>query len=250
MRLARLRLLATAALLSAPLGVLVCNKAQNNSAIERVVNKTIETERKVLQNKEHEFVKNLTRWIHWLSLAGSNLRDYEKVDDPFTQLNFAEQEFSDTRLCDTNDAIIPPETTIEKVIDTVNKVVESIKPSRKMKNDFYKDPSKDQIEAFIKLITKANEVAPLLVLDKMLNNVERDGKAKEDSADEIKKSQELALRTFKIYKKILDELVLKTPELIQSIEKFNEDAHATGQLLYKSRWGLSLEFLRSLKSIK
>ena len=215
MRLARLRLLATAALLSAPLGVLVCNKAKENSAIEKTANKEIDLQRESLQKQEGELVKKLQNWVRFMQNMDFAIKTppvEDPLNDPFTQLNFAYQDFMFTQVH----------------IDDATHAITKLKP------DFYTEPSKNQIQKFIKLIAKANETAPLVVS----NNLEQG------------ELQELSLKGFKIYKDKLEQLALETPKLIQSIAKFNNDAKAASQPRYEPKWGLSLEFLRSLKSIK
>ncbi len=249
MKLAKTRLFVAAAMLSAPLGVLVCNKMKDTSPIVKPVNEAIELERKSLQKKEGEFVKKLDRWVMWLDMVGSHLRDHENLDDPYLQLNFANQEFLDTRMGHCA-AIVPPETALEKVVDEANRIVRSIVPPKKEKNDFHVEPSKDQVEAFIKLIKMADKVTPLVVLDDIHKNIEKRGQKLNRSKEDIAKSKEVASETFEIYEEVLKEAAIETPKLIQSLEKFNEKAKIENQPPYEPRWGLSLELLKSLKSIK
>lgn len=248
MKLTKLRLFTAGVLLSAPLGVVVCNKMKDNSAIVNPANEAIEAERKALQEKEAKFVKNLDNWLMWLDIVSSHLRDHEKIDS-YTELNFAQQEFLGTIIGDHgNDAIVPDEfkTPTEKIVDKVNRIVESMKPPRKMKNDFRTDPSKDQIEAFIKVITMADKLAPTVTLDDVHKHIEKRAQRLKRPADATEKSKEIASEGFAIYKEILAKLIQEKPKLIQAMDKFNENAKEP----YKSKWGLSSEFLKSLESIK
>ncbi len=123
-------------------------------------------------------------------------------------------------------------------------------PPKRPKNDFHVEPSEEQIKAFHKLIEIADKVAPSIVEDELSSKIENNLKKTTLPKELIEESKKLAPRIFKLYKKTLDELVLEKPKLIQEIEKFNEKAKIENQPLYEPKWGLSLELLKSLKSIK
>ncbi|MBI3590907.1 MAG: hypothetical protein HY094_05955 [Candidatus Melainabacteria bacterium] len=245
----KLRIIAASTVLSVPIGVYSCNKLTEKPAVVNPANEAIESERKSLQMKEGELVKVLNNWLSWLNTTGSHLRE-EKIDDPMTEFNFVLQEFGVTRVGDGCDAIVPPETDLDKIVDDVKKIARSVVPPKKQKNDFRLDPSKDQVEAFIKAVKMGVKVAPQIVLDDIYKSIEKRGKKFNRSIEGIKESKEIALEGFEIYQRFSNKLILETPKFIESIEKFNKDAKAAGQTSYEARWGLSLELLKSLKSIK
>ncbi len=249
-----MKLLRASVVLAGLAGVFaMSNCTQNNKPeIVKVANaktkEVIDLERIELKKKEGDFVKKLDRWTMWLDMVSSHLRD-ENMDNPYVQLNFTGQEFLGT-IMGHCDAIVPPETALEKVTDEVNRVVRSIVPPKRQKTDFHVQPSKDQVDAYIKLITMADKVAPSVTLDGVLNKVENNSKKRNRPEENIKESKELASETFEIYTKMFDDLAKEKPKLIQALEKFNEDARVAGQAPYEPTWGLSLELLKSLKSIK
>lgn len=229
-----------------------CTQNDNKPQVVKVANaktkETVDIERVELKKKEGGFVEKFERWLMWLDMAGDYLRE-EEINDPYLRLNFAHQEFLNTIMGHCN-PLIPPETVLDKVTDEVKRVARSIVPPKRQKADFHVEPSKDQIEAFIKLINMADKVAPQVVLDDILSKIEKDAKVKGDSLEKIKESKDLASGIFKTYRKTFDDLSLENPRFIESVQRFHKDANDAGQAPYEPTWGLSLELLKSLKSIK
>ena len=250
----RLRIIALGSAIALPVGIYSCHKLNEKPAIESPVNEAIDAERKTLQMKEKDFVKKLDRWARRIDSMYSLFRKYEDIDDPFVELNFAGQKFRAT-ITGHCEAIIPPENVLDEIVDRTKQVAKAILPPGREKNDFYVDPSKDQVEAFIKFIKMADKTVPHINLDdycqkqKKILPVLNTSVAEGLKATE-KEHMESTLRGFQIYQQMLDELRSKTPKLIQSIERFNEDAKKADQPSYEPVWGLSTEFLKSLKVIK
>ena len=238
--------------LAGTLAVSSCMQGDNKPEVVRVANvKTkdiIDVERIELKKKESDLVKRFDHWTQWLDMICSHLRDHEKIDDPYVELNFAHQEFLDT-IMGHCEAIVPPETPLEKVTDEVKRIARSIVPPKRQKADFRVQPSKDQVDAYIKLITMADKTS-VPSLDDILQQVEKDSKKRNRPEENIKKLKEDVAEVFEIHKETLNELVEETPKFIQALETFNKDAQTAGQPPYEPTWGLSLELLKSLKSLK
>ena len=239
--------------LAGTLAVSSCIQDDNKPQIVKVANaKTkdiIDVERIELKKKEGDLVKKLDHWTQWLDIVCSNLRDDEKIDDPYVELNFAHQEFLDTIIGPCGGGIVPPETALEKVTDEVKRIARSIVPPKRQKADFRVQPSKDQVGAYIKLITMADKTS-VPSLDYILNKVEKDSKKRNIPGENLEKLKEHVAKVFEIHKRTLSEVTKETPRFIQALEVFNKDAEIAGQPPYEPTWGLSLELLKSLKSIK
>ncbi len=214
-----------------------CIQDDNKPQIVKVANaKTkdiIDVERIELKKKEGAFVHQLDNWSS-LDVSAALLHLEVGTDDKAKE-EFFDKTHEDLRFLRS---------------DFLDERIGNEKP------DFRTNPSEKQVKLFIIVLRETDKAAGILepYMKLPVNEIiEKHAKNLNKHTEKLyvgKNLREVAEELFTLYKKDLPKLAEKKAELIQALETFNKDAEIAGQAIYEPTWGLSLELLKSLKSIK
>ena len=198
----------------------------------------MDAERKIVQeeeyqliNKLHNVVLDVALILPGVQLEIDDLKERKKIADMYDKFDTVHTNF------------------IDKTIGS--------------KDEFFKQPNEKQLEAFRQCVSAADKAAIVILphvkdvsLDNLGKKIERNYRKLKESRKEqvdekkLKEFIENSLTPIEFFKEDLKSLPKKSKSFIKAVESFNKDAKAAGQLMYESKWGLSPDFLKSLKSIK
>lgn len=221
MKLIRPIVIGTALLI--PASTIVCNKTQ---APVTVVKRLLDKDLKILREKEGSLANKLENWM-------------DDIDAAFLYLtiganNLAEEKTFEKMRCETAH---PFSEYLDECIG-------------EGKDDFYTNPNEKQIKHFTDAIKASDKAGFFLEPSMKLSTdelIEKYGKTLDKLSPQTK---QFARHSFDHYKESIPRLAKEINRFIQDTEKFNEDAKTINQPKYEPKWGLSLELLKSLKSIK
>ncbi len=127
------------------------------------------------------------------------------------------------------------------------------------RNDFdIKKPNEDQVEAFKRVINYADKSVLMyekyinLSLDILSTKIEKylRNEIPKLTEEEIKERKKDKLESYQGYNDSYQKIVKQKENLIKTIETFNDDANTANQPAYEPVWGLSIDRLKELKSLK
>ncbi len=240
----KLRILAAGAVLSFPLGAMVCNET-NRSAIERSVMEDLSTRQKALEKKEHKLAERyIDMWADFMDRVLSHLE--EGIDDIKEKQKFKKASMHLAsivqELVDEDIRTRYGRNGFEAITGKVKEIFRG--PSRPIERT--EPPTEIRQKAFTKLVGALDEIALSFRAYFDLSSDEIIKKC----ANTLPKG-EFGTTDIEIYKELQGILNLEISSLIQEIEEFNRSAKSAGQPLYEGVYeGLNLEKLKSLKSIK
>ncbi len=242
MKLTGIRLFATAALLSTPFGVIVCNKLNegkpSNDAqavkpfeikpVDTNLKKTIDEKRIVLEKKEREFASELGGWA--------------SCDLPNVLMSLY-------MVSDNKDENLKARDIAFKMVKRHQDFIEVTG------NDFsIKKPNEEQLEAFNRVITMAQKGAPLtwsystMPLQEISKKIEEylQKTNPELKGEKLKDEVEHHVEYFKEYQETLKKMRTQRDDLFLSMRDFNKETKKIDEPPYNPIWGLSLEKVQDI----
>ncbi|MBI3590905.1 MAG: hypothetical protein HY094_05945 [Candidatus Melainabacteria bacterium] len=226
----------TATLLSAlsvPFIASGCNARDKVNNVQVIKTKDIlDKERNKIEKGERELASNLHKWAS--SLSDILWESYLVVDPKQGEANGVT---CGRQLTKANDRFLGCDfltvLTNKETIEEFDQVLEwSIRGANYMKK--YIDLSEDALTKRLENgIRQRNDLQNLTYSEK-----------------EIKDAVQRRIKDYSTYKKSLPNVINQSTKLLDSIEAFNKDASLAKQPVYEPAWGLSIERLKSLKSLK